>query len=57
MAVAEKLTEFGAIPLTFSDSSGYIYEPNGFDAAKVKMVNYTIVSIVRIYNCVCVSEY
>lgn len=25
--VAEKLLHFGAIPLTFSDSSGHIYEP------------------------------
>lgn len=25
--VAEKLLQFGAIPLTFSDSSGHIYEP------------------------------
>lgn len=25
--VAEKLLQLGAVPLTFSDSSGYIYEP------------------------------
>lgn len=25
--VAEKLLQFGAIPLTFSDSSGHVYEP------------------------------
>jgi glutamate dehydrogenase (NADP+) len=37
-AIAEKLVELGAIPLTFSDSSGFVYEPNGFDAAKVKTV-------------------
>jgi glutamate dehydrogenase (NADP+) len=36
--VAEKLVEMGAIPLTFSDSSGFIYEPDGFDAAKVRTV-------------------
>ncbi len=38
LAVAEKLIELGAIPLTFSDSSGHIYEPGGFDLAKVKTV-------------------
>jgi glutamate dehydrogenase (NADP+) len=36
MAVAEKLIELGAVPITFSDSSGHIYEPNGFDEAKLK---------------------
>lgn len=29
VAVAEKLIELGAIPITFSDQSGFIYEPNG----------------------------
>jgi glutamate dehydrogenase (NADP+) len=38
LALAEKLTELGAVPLTFSDTSGFIYEPTGFDAAKVKTV-------------------
>eukprot|EP00596_Hydrurales_sp_CCMP1899_P002281 CAMPEP_0119051166 /NCGR_PEP_ID=MMETSP1177-20130426/72871_1 /TAXON_ID=2985 /ORGANISM="Ochromonas sp, Strain CCMP1899" /LENGTH=505 /DNA_ID=CAMNT_0007030283 /DNA_START=119 /DNA_END=1636 /DNA_ORIENTATION=- len=38
-AVAEKLVDLGAIPITFSDSSGFIYEPNGFDSAKVKTVS------------------
>ena len=38
LALAEKLVELGAIPVTFSDSSGFIYEPTGFDAAKVKTV-------------------
>jgi glutamate dehydrogenase (NADP+) len=38
LALAEKLVELGAIPLTFSDTSGFIYEPTGFDAAKVKTV-------------------
>ena len=38
LALAEKLTELGAIPLTFSDTSGFIYEPTGFDSAKVKTV-------------------
>ena len=26
----EKLLELGAIPLTMSDSKGYVYEPDGF---------------------------
>jgi len=38
LAVAEKLIEFGAIPVTFSDSSGFIYEPTGFDSAKLKTI-------------------
>ena len=29
VAVAEKLIEFGAIPITLSDQSGFIYEPKG----------------------------
>lgn len=36
MAVAEKLLQLGAIPITFSDSSGNVHEPNGFDAGKLK---------------------
>ncbi|KAJ1894392.1 hypothetical protein LPJ81_005166 [Coemansia sp. IMI 209127] len=32
---AEKLIHLGAIPLTFSDSSGYILEPNGFTQAQI----------------------
>ena len=38
LAVAEKLIEVGAIPITFSDSTGYIYEPGGFDIAKLRTV-------------------
>ena len=38
LAVAEKLIEFGAIPLTFTDSSGSIYEPNGFNQSSLKTV-------------------
>jgi glutamate dehydrogenase (NADP+) len=38
LAVAEKLIELGAIPITFSDTSGFIYEPQGFDAAKLKTI-------------------
>ena len=38
-SVATKLLEFGAIPLTFSDSSGHVYEPNGIDQAKLKTID------------------
>jgi len=36
MAVAEKLLEYGAIPLTLSDTTGVIYEPRGFDKNAMK---------------------
>lgn len=36
--VAEKLLQLGAIPLTFSDSSGHIYEPEGIDSAKLRTI-------------------
>jgi glutamate dehydrogenase (NADP+) len=32
------LLQLGAIPLTFSDSSGFVYEQGGFDDAKLKTV-------------------
>ncbi|KAJ2382380.1 hypothetical protein GGI23_007376, partial [Coemansia sp. RSA 2559] len=35
---AEKLIHLGAIPLTFSDSSGYILEPNGFTQAQINHI-------------------
>ncbi|XP_076815201.1 NADP-specific glutamate dehydrogenase-like [Clavelina lepadiformis] len=35
---AEKCNELGGIVLTFSDSAGTIYEPKGFDAAKLKQL-------------------
>ena len=35
--LAAKLHEYGAVPITFSDSSGHIYEPEGFDRGKVRM--------------------
>lgn len=35
---AEKLLEFGAVPITLSDTSGHIYEPDGIDAAKVGLL-------------------
>lgn len=38
-AVAEKLIEFGAIPLTFSDASGHVYEPDGIDSGKMNTID------------------
>eukprot|EP00884_Botryococcus_braunii_P012905 jgi/Botrbrau1/21615/Bobra.43_1s0019.1 len=35
----EKLIELGAIPLTMSDSTGYIYEPNGITTEILEYVN------------------
>lgn len=34
----QKLLEFGAVPITMSDSCGYVLEPDGFDAEKLKLV-------------------
>ena len=38
-AVAAKLLEFGAIPLTFSDESGHVYEPSGIDESKLRTIS------------------
>jgi len=35
---AENLLKVGAIPLTFSDSSGFIHEPNGFNQEQVEII-------------------
>jgi glutamate dehydrogenase/leucine dehydrogenase len=35
----EKLIELGAIPLTMSDSTGYIYEPEGITTEILEYVN------------------
>lgn len=37
--VAEKLLEYGAIPLTFSDASGHVYEPDGITEGKLKTIS------------------
>ena len=37
---AEKLIAFGAVVVTLSDSSGYIYDPEGIDADKLGFVKY-----------------
>lgn len=38
-SLAEKLIEFGAIPLTFSDASGNVYEPEGITAGQLRTIN------------------
>ena len=55
LAVAEKLVELGAIPLTLSDASGVVYEPDGFDAAKVKTVSTRTMYVrtVSTWACTC----
>ncbi|KAI8319130.1 hypothetical protein GQ54DRAFT_50508 [Martensiomyces pterosporus] len=35
---AEKLLQLGAVPVTFSDSNGYILEPNGFTQEQINHV-------------------
>jgi len=34
--VATKLLEYGAIPISFSDQSGHIYEPDGFQSSRLR---------------------
>jgi len=38
-SVAEKLIELGAIPITFSDASGHVYEPDGIDIGRLNTIN------------------
>ena len=38
-AVAEKLLDYGAIPITMTDPSGHVYEPDGITAAKLNTIN------------------
>lgn len=38
-AVASKLLEYGAIPLTFSDESGFVHEPSGIDESKLRTID------------------
>jgi glutamate dehydrogenase (NADP+) len=37
--LAAKLHEFGAIPLTFSDASGFVYEPDGITEGQLRTIN------------------
>ena len=39
LAVAERLLALGAVPLTFSDTSGHIYEPDGVAATKFEQIS------------------
>lgn len=50
---AEKLIQLGAVPLTFSDSSGYIMEPEGFSQEQVN----ALMDIKNRSNSARVSEY
>ena len=34
----EKLSQLGAIPMTMSDSDGYIYDPDGIDREKLDFI-------------------
>jgi len=38
-SVAKKLLDYGAIPLSFSDPSGHIYEPDGITRGKLDTIN------------------
>lgn len=38
-SVAEKLLEYGAIPLTFNDASGHVYEPDGISPGQLATIN------------------
>ena len=38
-SLAEKLIEFGAIPITFSDASGNVYEPDGITSGQLRTIN------------------
>ena len=38
-AAAAKLLEYGAIPLTFTDESGHVYEPSGIDSSKLRTIS------------------
>lgn len=37
--VAAKLLQFGAIPLTFNDASGHVYEPDGIASGQLRTIN------------------
>jgi glutamate dehydrogenase (NADP+) len=38
-SMAEKLLEFGAVPLTFSDASGNVYEPDGINSGQLRTID------------------
>lgn len=37
--LAAKLLQYGAIPITFSDASGHVYEPNGITPGQLRTIN------------------
>lgn len=37
--LAAKLLQYGAIPISFSDPSGHVYEPDGISEAQLKVIN------------------
>lgn len=39
---AEKLLQLGATVLTLSDSTGYLYEPNGFTMEQIQQVRHVL---------------
>lgn len=39
LAAASKLLDYGAIPLTFSDASGHVYEPDGVNSGQLRSIN------------------
>ena len=38
-SVADKLLSYGALPLTFSDASGHVYEPDGIKEGQLRTIN------------------
>jgi glutamate dehydrogenase (NADP+) len=38
-SVAKKLLEYGAIPITMSDASGHVYEPDGITDGKLTTID------------------
>lgn len=39
-SAAEKILEYGGIPISFSDASGHVYEPNGITEGKLSTINH-----------------
>ena len=39
MITVKKLLEYGAVPITLSDASGHVYEPNGITDGKLTTIN------------------
>lgn len=39
-SAAEKLLEYGAIPITLADASGHVYEPDGITEGKLSTINH-----------------